>query len=581
MKSKFKLILIFILFPFITIYQKIETLNVYEFPFHFKTKLNYFLWENFYKDSYQKIIEEISTKITNQLDRNIKIAQLIHIGISPKASLEEIDYLLNTTPIGGIILFKANIQSKVQLLTLIKSLQEISYKASNLPLFFSIDQEGGRVERINFISEFPGAMAVGQTNHAQFAWLIGFMTGYETAELGIHLVFAPVADINNNPDNPIINTRSFGSSKELVAKMIVNYIKGSSLTNSICFLKHFPGHGDTYIDSHLNLPAIDKTEEELINFELFPFSEGINHEAMGIMVGHILFPKIDSLPSSLSKKIISHLLKEKLNFKGMVITDAMEMKAITNTYPIEDAALMSFLGGADTLLLTEQNKNIIKIYDKLKKALDENLITEERINNSVKKQIQYKLYSGLFQEESLRNFKINESSINKYKKLLSIKKSLSDSIYLEIKAKYPDLEDKIAYEAIRSLHKDFPKLPDKNLYFFVDDPIFRETINNLSNSKSIFLFNKNQFPNSLSQNDIIIYEVASVEEWNSIAKSQLSYGLLIGIYTKNPFQRILLKENQYLIVSFSPTRKSKENLIKKVVQDSIPKANLSLPELVE
>ncbi len=582
MNTKHKYILFLLLFSFVSIHQKIEIFNFYEFPFCFKTKFDYFLWENFYKDSFKKLTQKITEEIVNQLDINVKIAQLIHIGISPNTTLNQIHNLLITSPVGGIILFKANIESKNQLISLIKNLQETSLSISKLPLFFSIDQEGGRVERINFISDFPGAMALGQTNNIQYAWLVGFITGYETSELGIPLVFAPVADINNNPNNPVINTRSFGASKELVAKMIANYIKGISLTNSIGFLKHFPGHGDTNIDSHLNLPTINKTEEELMNFELYPFIVGINHQAMGVMIGHILFPKIDSLPSSLSKKIITHLLKETLNFKGIIITDAMEMKAITNTYSIEEASLLSFLAGADIILLTEQNKNLLKIYDKLKMALERSIITEERINISVKKQIQYKLYSGLFQEETLRNFKIQESNIKKYKKLFNFKKNLSDSIYQEIKSKYPDLEDKIAYDSIRSLHKNFPKLNHTNLHFFVDDPIFKKTLEKaIPNTKSIFLYRKDQFINSVPSNEVIIYEVASIEEWNLIANLKLTYQLLIGIYTKNPFQSIVLKENQYMIVSFSPTQKSKENLIKKLIEDPIPKAEIPLPELIQ
>ncbi|MFN3603739.1 MAG: glycoside hydrolase family 3 N-terminal domain-containing protein [Leptonema sp. (in: bacteria)] len=576
---KFKLYIFIFLIFFCNLASKKEKISFYDFPFSFETKISYFLWQNLYKNQYQNTIEDISKGIANQLPIYTKIAQLIHIGISGKEINNSIIDIFKEVPLGGVILFKSNIESKEQVELLINDLQNVSLNFNNLPLFFSVDQEGGRVQRIDFISDFPSAMAVGQTGKIEYPWLVGFITGYETSNLGIHLVFAPVADINNNPKNPVINTRSFGTTKEIVSKMVVNYIGGISLSNSIGFLKHFPGHGDTNIDSHHQLPQINKDIEELMSFELVPFIHGIENQALGIMIGHILFPKIDVYPSSLSKVIITDLLKQKLKFKGMVITDAMEMKAATNNFPIEDASLKSLQAGADIILLTAQNENFTKIFKKLKEKYETNELTEERINEAVTKQIKYKLYCGLFDINLLKKYTIEEKTIHKYRKLFEYKKKLADKIYQDIKEKYPSLEEQISYDSIRSLQKDFPKIQNTIIKIFINDPIYKETIEKNIEKNHIYVFEKKEFYlKNFTNEDMILYEVSSINEWNQISKLDLKYKILVGMYTGNPFENIMLKDNQYLIVSFSPTRTSKKALLKKILLDSVKKSEIALPE---
>lgn len=580
MKVKFYIIIF--LYFFCNIQKEREVINFYELPFSFKTKFHHFLWQNFYKKDYETLLEKFSEEITNSLPNHLKLAQLIHIGISGKKLNNEIEKLLKEIPVGGIILFKANIESKEQLSLLLNDLQKLSIKNSQLPLLFSVDQEGGRVERISFITDFTSAMAIGQTKNSFYAWISGFITGYETDQLGIHFIFAPVADINNNPLNPVINTRSFGSTKYIVSQMVVNYIQGISLTNSIGFLKHFPGHGDTNIDSHHNLPVIDKTEEELMNFELYPFIKGIKNHAKGIMVGHILFPKIDSYPSSLSSIFINELLKKKLKFDGLVITDAMEMKAAIHQNSIEDSSLKSFLAGSDIILLTAQNDNVIKIYKKLLESFQNQVIKEERLNESIKKQIKYKLYSGLFDNDLLLKYNLNNKEILKYWKLFNFKKELSKNIYNEIKNLYPNIEEKIAYDSIRSLYKDFKGIENSYTYIFINDPIYKEALENFGNLSNIEILYKSNFNIKNLNKDInVVYEINSINEWNQIANQDFNYKSLIGIYTGNPFEKIILKENQYFVVSFSPTKSAKKAIIKRVLQDTIPQADLILPELFQ
>jgi beta-N-acetylhexosaminidase len=559
--------------------------------FSISTRWKIFLWEAYYKKMWEDHLNRLTNILADQIDDSVKIGQIIHTGINGIEVQSIIQEQIKNYCPGGIILFKANIKSKEQLIHLIYSLQDISIKYCKIPLFFSIDQEGGRVERItDFVTEFPGAMAIGQTLNYEYAWLSGFITGYELSQLGIKMIFAPVADINNNPENPVINTRSFGSKKEEVSLMVQSYIRGINYTNALGFLKHFPGHGDTKIDSHLDLPIINKNKNQLYEFELVPFIDGIKSGAKGVMVAHILYPELDqNFPSTLSSNIISELLIKELNFNGLIITDAMEMKAISDRYTLEKSSLLSLNAGVHIILLTAQNENIKKIYNKIEESIKENQISKEKIEKSFRKQLYYKLDTGLWKiEELVENFKIPQEEIEIYQTILNFKNNLSENIYKEILNQEVDLSYKISYEAIRSLYKDFSilHLNQENAYFFIDSEEMKNEIKILlKNNNNFYIYNKKELlrlKNSFNKNDIIIIEIKNLNEWNEISKYNINYKLLIGLLTGNPFARVILKENQYIIVSFSPTKSSKKAMIDKIFKENILKAEIPyLPLLNE
>lgn len=274
-------------------------------------------------------------------------------------------------------------------LNLVKNMQS----ASSIPMIIATDQEGGSVQRLKkitdiHVAEIPYMYYLGNTNDESLAYETGKIMAYQMRTLGINLDFAPVLDIFSNPNNTVIGKRSFSSNEENVTKMALALKKGmeDNLVNTC--VKHFPGHGDTTEDSHVSLPIINKTLDELENFELKPFLHSIKNTNM-IMVGHIALPQIskDNTPASLSKVVITDLLKEKYGFKGLVITDALNMGALKNNYSDKEIYVNAINAGADILLMPNDAKSAIDI---IKEAVQNGEILEDKINRSVYKILIYK-----------------------------------------------------------------------------------------------------------------------------------------------------------------------------------------------
>ncbi|HBS06259.1 MAG TPA: beta-glucosidase, partial [Leptospiraceae bacterium] len=218
----------------------------------------------------EQSLQEMTNRIVSSMTLEEKVGQLIHIGISGKDMRAGIESEIRKYHPGGVILFGINLGTANQVKNLNQSLQKASLEHTGIPLLISIDQEGGRVVRLTHITQFPGAMAMGQAGDAQMARSVGFVTASELLDFGFNLVLAPVLDINNNPKNPVINTRSYGSNKSTVTQMGLAYMEGVQMAGSIPVIKHFPGHGDTTVDSHHDLPTISKTLDQLKSQELIP-----------------------------------------------------------------------------------------------------------------------------------------------------------------------------------------------------------------------------------------------------------------------------------------------------------------------
>lgn len=332
--------------------------------------------------------EPIDDKI-NSMTLDEKIGQMIITGFNGSEYNDDMDRLINEYKVGGVILFARNIEDSNQMIDLTRALQENN---NNLPLFISIDEEGGRVSRLpDDVEKFPSAFTIGLINNQQTAYENGKEIGYTLKRLGINLDYAPVLDIYSNENNTVIGDRAFSKEESIVSTMGIATMEGIEDADIIPVVKHFPGHGDTEVDSHYGLPIVYKTLEELRNFEFIPFVKAIESGCDVIMVSHIILNEVDSSnPASLSKIVISDLLRKDLEFDKVVITDDMSMGAITSIMSIEEACIKSIEAGCDILLLGNAYEEIEQVINSIKLKFYNGEISEEQINKSVKRILELK-----------------------------------------------------------------------------------------------------------------------------------------------------------------------------------------------
>lgn len=303
---------------------------------------------------------------------------------------------LTQYPVGGLIYFSKNIYDEEQLTTMIRNSQ--SY--SEIPLFIGVDEEGGSlVARIanhpNFdVEKFPDMAEIGATGDPSRAYEVGSTIASYLKDYGFNLDFAPDADVLTNPENTAIGERSFGSDPNLTAQMVAEEVKGFQQQNVIPVLKHFPGHGGTAEDSHHGAAVLNRSLEELENAEFLPFKAGIEAGANVVMVGHLQVPQLisDDTPASLSSELITGILREKLGFDGIVITDSLSMGAITEYYTPDEAAVRCIQAGGDMLLMPQDFKTA---YEGVLNAVKNQTIPESRIDESLSRIFHVK-YEYLF-----------------------------------------------------------------------------------------------------------------------------------------------------------------------------------------
>lgn len=319
-------------------------------------------------------------------------------------SLQRLERLIHEYHIGGVTFFQGDVYGQAHLHN---HLQTVAGK----PLWISQDMEFGAAMRVRGTTRITPAMGVAATGNPENAYHAGRITASEAGALGVNQVYAPVLDVNNNPENPVINTRSYSSDPQEVSQYASEFIRGITEQNLLATGKHFPGHGDTDTDSHLALPVINHDYARLDSVELVPFRENIQSGLKSIMSAHIAFPEISDnidLPGTLDPSILQRLLVDSLSFDGLVVTDGLEMNGISNYYAPGEAAVRALQSGIDVLLLSPDEMTAI---DGLKKAVHSGRITEERIEHSVRKILKLKLEHGLFENpfvdiQSLRR-KIN------------------------------------------------------------------------------------------------------------------------------------------------------------------------------
>ncbi|NLN06968.1 MAG: beta-N-acetylhexosaminidase [Firmicutes bacterium] len=313
-----------------------------------------------------------------------------------KAVNKEIRELLEQFPVGGVILFAPNIESVEQTRSLIAELQALS----KIPLFIAVDEEGGRVSRLNHAgsrigaTKLPGNAALGKTKDPELAYQVGRLLGRELFVLGFNMNMAPVADVNTNPNNPVIGERAFGGDPHEVARMVARMVQGLQSENVSSVLKHFPGHGDTAQDTHKGTVVLDHDRERLEKVEWVPFRQGIAAGADAIMVAHLIVPQVSGseLPASLSAEMLTGILREEMQYTGLIITDALDMDAITDHFSPGEAAVLAAAAGADILLMPE---SLPAGYQALLAAVKEGRISNEQLDASVRRILQTKKKRGI------------------------------------------------------------------------------------------------------------------------------------------------------------------------------------------
>ena len=447
----------------------------------------------------QKWVDSIYNKLT--LDE--KIGQLFFVQATSKNknNSEKILNNIKNFKIGGLIFstghpsIQANLTNKYQ-------------NASEIPLMISMDAEWGVGMRLDSVPKFPWNMSLGAIKNDLLIEKIGSEIGYQFKRLGIHMNFAPVIDINTNPKNPIIGNRSYGENKINVSEKGISFTKGIQSNNVLATAKHFPGHGDTSKDSHLTLPTINFDEKRIKKVELYPFKKLIEDGLSAVMIAHLNVPSLEKenmLPSTLSKNIIEKTLIKELNFNGLIITDALEMKGVSE-FTKKNVDLMAFLAGNDILLMSSDISKGIK---SIKKSIKKGKISEQRLARSVKKILKAKYKVGLNNYKSIETSNLIDD-LNSISVTNLINKSI-ESIPTLIKNKSDVIPVKLDTESILNIQ-----------FGNSDGVIFNDYLNKFKKIKSIKAsnINTNDLNSLLANHKLIIvsFHMKSDTPWENMNK---------------------------------------------------------------
>jgi beta-N-acetylhexosaminidase len=430
----------------------------------------------------------------------------------------DVSTILKKYKFGGIALFKENTATPEQTVTLINNLQ----KTSKIGLLIGIDQEGGIVTRLQTGTDMPGNMSLGASNNIETTKNVAKAIGDELNSLGINLNFAPTIDVNSNPKNPIIGVRSFSSSPEIVSKLGVAYIKGLREASVLSCIKHFPGHGNTAVDTHIGLAVVEYSLKELEEIDLKPFKNAIAANADTIMIAHVIVPALDNskqlskkdnkeigTPATLSYKIITELLKNKLGFKGLIITDALDMKSISDNFGVEEAAVKTIMAGSDMAVMSarvwdkEDIYKLEKLFSHLEHLYDNDSAFKARVNESVDKII---------------SLKVDKKIINNSYSQSNLSNKISNAQKIVGCEKHKNIENHAALAGITLIKNE-----DKILPY------------NLADNTNILILDDNQ-----TRIDLLSYSIKAVSK-NFSAKSA------IKIIKINPYDSTLSNNSEKMI----------------------------------
>ncbi len=335
-------------------------------------------------------------EMLNSMSLDEKIGQVVICGFYGITPSKEIKTLIQKYHLGNVILFKRNVENPEQLRKLTTSLQEMS----KMPLSIATDQEGGIVTRLTKpFTTFPGNMATAATGDPHNAYLSGLIMAKEMRSVGINWNLAPVVDVNDLPENPGIGVRSYSDDPGIVAKFASEFLKGLHDGKVAACAKHFPGKGHSSKDAHLEMPTVDRDRETLEKVELYPYRELMKVGLDSVMPSHVYYPALcekRNLPATLSKQVMVDLLKNEMKFKGVTVTDDLEMNGITNSLSGGEAAWISLENGADVVMICHTFDEQVRAFERIKEKVSSSSISVERLNNAVKRVLEMKRNMGLF-----------------------------------------------------------------------------------------------------------------------------------------------------------------------------------------
>ena len=329
--------------------------------------------------------------VFRKMNRRERIAQLFFVRAHTnkgQAYEDSVAKVIKNEQVGGLVFFQGGPVRQADLVNRYQALADV-------PLLIAMDGEWGLGMRLDSTISYPYQLTLGAIQDNTLIYKMGQQVAYDFKRLGVQMNFGPDMDVNNNPNNPVINYRSFGDNKYNVAAKGIAYLKGMQDAGLLTTAKHFPGHGDTNVDSHLDLPLLPFTRQRLDSLEEYPFREAIKAGISGVMIAHMNIPALDStvrLPSTLSKPIVTGILKDSLGFRGLVVSDAMEMKAVVKYFPKGDADLKAFLAGNDIIELSENSERAIKL---IRKAVRKKQVPPAEFEARVKKVLAAKYWAGL------------------------------------------------------------------------------------------------------------------------------------------------------------------------------------------
>ena len=511
---------------------------------------------------------EESTRLIQAMTIPEKIGQMLMLGLPDKKFTKNSASIIDKYLPGGVILFGYNLGSADEIKEYIEDMQQAAVLKYNIPLFISIDQEGGRVKRItNGVTQFPGNMAFGIVDDENITYEAAKILGIELRNLGINMNLAPALDVNNNPSNPVINTRSFGSDVKIVSRMGAAYVRGLQKSRCIAVGKHFPGHGDTDKDSHLTLPVINHDIKRLRNIEFPPFLKAVDNGLEAVMTAHISFPAIlnDNSPATISKEFLTGILRQEMGFKGVIITDDMEMNAVSKVMDLGEGAVKSILAGADIILVSTHGNSLDVISKAIRKAVDGGIIPVSRINESVRRIIELKLRYNIIE---IKDSKVQRSKVNFSRKELDLLKKagqLNSLVSKEAVYFYSNSQtqlvpvtdtavQKIIISSndyfIKELENKFSGLKDVKHLFFKTEKEFLKYIADQSQIEE---------KNNIFKNAAIYYQFDKPGEefLKELSAMRDKYELKIFLLcTGNPFLLRSTKELPPTLISFSNTDES-------------------------
>lgn len=418
----------------------------------------------------------------DQLSLEQRVGQLFMCGFHGQHADEQINQLIRDYHIGGVIYFRRNVESVDQLKRLSADLQAIAAEAGDLPLMISVDQEGGMVARIDQegVTQVPGNMALGATGNPDYTLECAQILGHELKSIGIDMNLAPVLDVNNNVLNPVIGVRSYGENAESVVAHGAAAIKGYQSRGVAATAKHFPGHGDTAVDSHLGMVTVPHDRDRLDQVELLPFHRAIEAGVDAIMTAHVIFPAIEPepIPATLSRKVLTGLLREEMGFDGIIITDCLEMHAIAKPYGVAEAAVLAVEAGADLILVSHTLQDQISAVEAVVESVRTGRVDEATINQALERIISWKAARcGQWQHTFVSMEEDDAVSVESDEDGITFSTKVKDESSRSL-ASIESKLDEIASNSITVVQNDglLPLDPEKNVYVIWPEVVQRTEV---------------------------------------------------------------------------------------------------------